>query len=89
MPPATRMSAATSSPASLRSLQAKLFRAGLNLTAEDRPTTKSGPFYSIELVRAVTLAWLFSGQRSDEITRRPVGCIRWQHHGDPIAGDAD
>jgi integrase len=67
---------------------AKLLWAGLNLTATDLPTTKSGPFYPFELVRAVTLAWLFSGQRSDEIARLRVGCIRWQHHGTPIAGNA-
>jgi integrase len=67
---------------------AKLLWAGLSLTAADLPPTNAGPFYPIELVRAVTLAWLFSGQRSDEIARLRVGCIRWQHHGSPIAGDA-
>jgi hypothetical protein len=40
------------------------------------------------LVRAVTLTWLFSGLRSDEIARLRVGCIRWQHDGAPIPGDA-
>jgi hypothetical protein len=44
---------------------------------------------SLELVRAVTLTWLFSGQRSDEIARLRLGCIRWQHDGHPIPGDAD
>jgi integrase len=53
-----------------------------------RPATKPGPFYRFELVRAVTLAWLFSAQRSDGIARLRVGCIRWQHHSTPIAGDA-
>jgi integrase len=66
----------------------KLLWAGLNLTAGDLPTTQSGPFYPFELVRAVTLTWLFSGQRSDEIARLRVGCIRWQHQGSPIASDA-
>ncbi len=42
----------------------------------------------MELVRAVTLTWLFAGLRSDEIARLRVGCIRWQHDGTPIAGDA-
>ena len=42
----------------------------------------------MELIRAVTLAWLFSGLRSDEISRLRVGCIRWQHEGLPIAGDS-
>jgi hypothetical protein len=68
---------------------AKLLWAGLNLTTDDLPPTQAGPFYPIELARAVTLAWLFSGQRSDEIVRLRVGCIRWQHHGNPIAGAAD
>jgi hypothetical protein len=38
-------------------------------------------------VRAVTLTWLFSGQRSDEIARLRVGCVRWQHEGNDISGD--
>jgi integrase len=67
---------------------AKLLWAGLNLTADDLPATKSGPYYPFELVRAVTVTWLFSGQRSDEIARLRVGCIRWQHGGTAIAGDA-
>jgi hypothetical protein len=40
-------------------------------------------------VRAITLTWLFSGQRSDEIARLRLGCIRWQHHGAPIAANSD
>ncbi|BCO34884.1 hypothetical protein BMW24_014810 [Mycobacterium heckeshornense] len=39
------------------------------------------------MVRAITLTWLFSGQRSDEIARLRVGCIRWQHDRPPT-GDA-
>ncbi|MFD9510410.1 tyrosine-type recombinase/integrase [Streptomyces mirabilis] len=42
----------------------------------------------MELVRAVTLTWLFSGQRSNEIARLRLGCIRWQHDGDPVAGNS-
>ena len=42
----------------------------------------------MELIRAVTLTWLFSGLRSDEISRLRVGCIRWQHDGLPIPGDS-
>ncbi|HZP54565.1 tyrosine-type recombinase/integrase, partial [Actinocrinis sp.] len=68
---------------------AKLLWAGLNLTEEDLPPSKAGFFYPIELVRAVTLTWLFSGQRSDEIARLRLGCIRWQHDGRPIPGNAD
>jgi len=68
---------------------AKLLWAGLNLTADDLPASQAGPFYPLELVRAVTLTWLFSGQRSDEIARLRVGCIRWQHNGNTISGDSD
>jgi integrase len=68
---------------------AKLMWAGLNLEADDLPQAQAGDFYPIELVRAVTLAWLFSGQRSDEIARLRVGCIRWQHDGTAITGDSD
>ncbi|GGS63909.1 hypothetical protein GCM10010156_23720 [Planobispora rosea] len=67
---------------------AKLLWAGLNLTADDLPATQAGLFHPLELVRAVTLTWLFSGQRSNEIARLRVGCIRWQHDGQTIRGDA-
>jgi Phage integrase family len=67
---------------------AKLLWAGLNLQTADLPDTRAGHFYPFELVRAITLTWLFSGQRSDEITRLRVGCIRWQHGDKPIAGDS-
>ena len=68
---------------------AKLMWAGLNLEGDDLPQAQAGDFYPLELVQAVTLAWLFSGQRSDEIARLRVGCIRWQHDGAAIAGDSD
>jgi integrase len=68
---------------------AKLLWAGLNLQAADLPVAQAGFFYPIELVRAVTLTWLFSGQRSDEIARLRLGCIRWQHNGETIRGDCD
>jgi integrase len=67
---------------------AKLLWAGLNLEPADLPKTRAGHFYPIELVRAVTLTWLFSGRRSDEITRLRLGCIPWQHDGAPISGDS-
>ena len=67
---------------------AKLLWAGLNLEPEDCPTNSYGLCYPMELIRAVTLTWLFSGLRSDEIARLRVGCIRWQHDGVSIAGDA-
>jgi integrase len=67
---------------------AKLLWAGLNVQLDDLPANASGPCYPMELIRAITLAWLFSGQRSDEIARLRVGCIRWQHDGTPITSDS-
>jgi integrase len=66
---------------------AKLLWAGLNLQAADLPGCADS-YYPMELIRAVTLTWLFSGLRSDEISRLRVGCIRWQHDGLPIPGDS-
>lgn len=60
---------------------AKLMWAGLNVSLEDFPRSRSGVFYPIELLRALTITWLFSGLRSDEISRLRVGCIRWQSAG--------
>ncbi|WP_220463497.1 hypothetical protein [Rhodococcus sp. UFZ-B548] len=68
---------------------AKLLWAGLKLSRADLPETRSGHFYSFELVHAITLTWLFSGLRSDEIVRLRVGCIRWQHDDKSLAGDSD
>jgi integrase len=67
---------------------AKLLWAGLNLESTDLPESQSGSFYPLELVRAITVTWLFSGQRSNEIARLRLGCIRWQHDDDPITGDS-
>jgi integrase len=67
---------------------AKLLWAGLNLVADDFPASSAGSYYPMELVRAVTLTWLFAGLRSDEIARLRVGCIRWQHDGEPVRPDA-
>ena len=55
---------------------AKLLWAGLNIEPDDLPAAAGGPCYPIELIRAITLVWLFVGQRSDEIARLRVGCIR-------------
>jgi integrase len=66
---------------------AKLLWAGLNVEPGDLPTG-DGRTYPIELTRAVTITWLFAGQRSDEIARLRIGCIRWQHNGMPIPGDS-
>jgi integrase len=67
---------------------AKLMWAGLNLAEDDLPQSQAGNFYPLEMVRAITMAWLFSGQRSDEIARLRTGCIRWQHDGTAIAGNS-
>ena len=67
---------------------AKLLWAGLNLEAGDLPGNTADTYYPMELIRAVTLCWLFSGLRSDELSRLRVGCVRWQHDGEPIAADA-
>ena len=91
---------ALSTPRSLRALigpdprviadgiWAKLLWAGLNLEAADLPRA-DGRVHPVEMIRAITLTWLFSGQRSDEIARLRVGCVRWQHDGVPISGDCD
>ncbi|WP_225446702.1 site-specific integrase [Streptacidiphilus sp. PB12-B1b] len=65
---------------------AKLLWAGLNLQAPDLPGTSAGSYYPLELIRSLALTWLFSGLRSDEISRLRVGCVRWQHEGQPIDG---
>jgi integrase len=67
---------------------AKLLWAGLNIEPDDLPTSYSTLRYPLEFLRAVCLVWLFSGQRSAEIARLRVGCIRWQHDGFPIPGDS-
>jgi integrase len=67
---------------------AKLLWAGLNLQPDDFPGTHASTYYPMELIRALTLTWLFSGLRSDELSRLRVGCIRWQHNGMPISGSS-
>ena len=67
---------------------AKLIWAGLQLQAQDLPGTSAGSYYPLPLIRALALTWLFSGLRSDEISRLRVGCVRWQQDGQPIAGDS-
>ena len=48
---------------------AKLLWAGLNLEPGDLPGNTADTYYPMELIRAVTLCWLFSGLRSDELSR--------------------
>jgi integrase len=72
-------------------LWAKLLWAGLNLTVADLPghgstarshrgasgtTLRNGSYYPLEMIRALSLVWLFAGLRSDEIVRLRVGCAR-------------
>jgi integrase len=62
---------------------AKLLWAGLNVTPKDfaswrNPSGRIHTYYPIEMIRAVTLVWLFAGIRGDEIRRLRVGCVRWQ-----------
>ena len=66
-------------------LWAKLLWAGLNLDPTDLPGGAGA--HPVDMVRAITLTWLFSGQRSDEIARLRVGCIRWQHDRPPTGDD--
>ncbi len=51
---------------------AKLLWAGLNLAATDLPQTQAGPFYPLELVRAVTLT--LAVQRPAQRRDRPPAC---------------
>src|SRR5690606_30578593 len=60
---------------------AKLIWAGLNLEADDLPPNPCNnlkAYFPFELVKAVTITWLFGGLRNDEIRRLPVGAIRWE-----------
>ena len=72
-------------------LWAKLLWAGLNLTVPDLPghgrapsshqrargeTLRNGGYYPLEMLRALSLVWLFAGLRSDEIVRLRIGCTR-------------
>ena len=58
---------------------AKLVWAGLNLTEADLPCTEHGVFlYPFQMLRALTMVWLFSGLRCDEMQRLRVGSIRWK-----------
>ncbi len=65
---------------------AKLVWAGLNLQASDLPANTGGQFYPLELVRALAIAWLFAGLRSDELSRLRLGCIRWQREDVTVPG---
>jgi hypothetical protein len=57
---------------------AKLQWAGLNIAKDDLPVIPNGDGsrYPIEMVRAMSLVWLFCGLRKDEFKRLRCGCIR-------------
>jgi integrase len=72
-------------------LWAKLLWAGLNLTLADLPghggtatgrrhptgsVRRTGGYYPLEMLQALSIVWLFAGLRSDEIVRLRVGCVR-------------
>jgi integrase len=72
---------------------AKLLWASLHLTREDLPVryqpVEGQPpivWYPLEMVRAMTIVWLFCGLRSDEWSRLRLGCVRWQREDVTIAG---
>lgn len=74
---------------------AKLLWAGLNLTEDDIASWTSPLYknsgtrrvaYPLEMVRAMTVVWLFCGIRSDEWSRLRLGCVRWQREDVVIAG---
>jgi integrase len=64
---------------------AKLLWAGLNLSAADLPVKpgKAGHYYPVEMVKAVTIVWLFCGLRMDEVRRLRTGCILGSDSGSP------
>lgn len=69
---------------------AKLLYAGLNLVEDDlQHFLRSCP--SLDLLRAVAVAWLFAGLRPDELLRLRLGCVEPQtrdwtipHHDDVL-----
>ena len=67
---------------------AKLLNAGVGMTEKDVPAflirraeddqSNGTPWYPFEMVKALTIVWLFSGLRANEIKRLRVGCTRKQ-----------
>lgn len=71
---------------------AKLLSAGLRLQSEDLESSntcgKRAHWYPIEMIRAVSVVWLFCGLRKDDIRRLRVGCVRWMR-ADEVKTDGD
>lgn len=69
---------------------AKLVWAGINLIPEDLEGQVNGrnliQHYPSAMVKALALAWLFTGLRLNEILRLRVGCIRWQDDAGATSG---
>jgi integrase len=67
---------------------AKLVWAGLNLVEGDLPCTEHGRFlYPFPMLRALTVVWLFTGLRADEILRLRRGSIRWKDFEESQSAD--
>jgi hypothetical protein len=54
-----------------------------NITPQDfasrrNPDGQVHTYYPMEMIRAVTVVWLFAGIRGDEIRRLRLGCVRGQ-----------
>ncbi len=68
---------------------AKLLWAGLNLEENDLTRHENGKhFYPALMVKALTIVWLFSGLRLDEIRRLRIGCTRenWKSASESTEG---
>jgi hypothetical protein len=67
---------------------AKLQWAGLNLAKDDLPAIPRGEGgrYPIEMVRAMSMVWLFCGLRNNEFKRLGCGCIRYLLEDITVAG---
>jgi len=60
---------------------AKLLTAGLSLSADDLASSNTcgerPHWYPTEMIRALSVVWLFCALRKDDIRRLKVGCVRW------------
>lgn len=64
---------------------AKLLYAGLHLELEDLyanpdivTSGRNAPYYPIEMIRTLSIVWLFAALRRSEIRRLRLNCIHWQ-----------
>ncbi len=63
----------------------------MNLTPDDLRVARSGivAAYSLNMLRALAVVWLFARLRRNEIRRLRVGCIRWQRDDVVVPGTDD